>query len=224
VTTTAFSTLYLKNALRFDAVWGCARGWVRELFWVSIFMLCAALPQMAYADTSVDLQNLKLERQGDGIYVSGDWRFELPGTLEDALLKGVSLYFVAEFELTQERWYFYEKRIAQAERHVKLAYQPLTRRWRASVSTQSFQSSGLGAGLGQSYANLDEALQVVRRLNHWRVASASDLSPESKQNMLMKFKLDLSQLPRPLQIGAMTQTEWNINFTKTQRLQLETER
>jgi hypothetical protein len=107
---------------------------------------------------------------------------------------------------------------------VKLAYQPLTRRWRASVSTQSFQSSGLGAGLGQSYANLDEALQVVRRLNHWRVASASDLSPESKQNMLMKFKLDLSQLPRPLQIGAMTQTEWNINFTKTQRLQLETER
>ena len=82
--------------------------------------LSLGLPSWAHADTSVELQNFKLERQDASLYMSANWRFDLPATLEDALLKGITLYFVTEVEINQERWYVYNQRLAQAERHVRL--------------------------------------------------------------------------------------------------------
>jgi hypothetical protein len=48
-----------------------------------------------------------------------------------------------------------------------------------------------------------------------------DYNPDAKQSISFNFKLDLKQLPRPLQIGATGQNDWNINFSKTQRLELK---
>ena len=182
--------------------------------------LSLLLPCVAKADTPVELQSLKLERQDSALYMSGHWRFELPPALEDALLKGITLYFVTEVEISQERWYVYNQRIAYAERHVRLFYQPLTRRWRVSISPQAFNVSGLGVSLGQSYDSAEDAMNAVRRIVQWRIANAADYNPEAKQSLAINFKLDLKQLPRPLQIGATGQSDWNISFSKTQRLEL----
>ena len=186
--------------------------------------LCVALslvvPSLAQADTPVELQALKLERQDSALYMSGTWQFEMPAALEDALLKGITLYFVSEVNISQERWYVYNQRVAHAERHVRLFYQPLTRRWRVNISPQPFNVSGLGMSLGQSYDTAEEAMGAVRRILQWRIADASDYNPDAKQSININFKLDLKQLPRPLQIGAAGQSDWNINFSKTQRLEL----
>ncbi len=182
--------------------------------------LSLGLPSWAHADTSVELQNFKLERQDASLYMSANWRFDLPATLEDALLKGITLYFVTEVEINQERWYVYNQRLAQAERHVRLFYQPLTRRWRVNISPQPFNVSGLGMSLGQSYDSAEEAMGAVRRIVQWRIANATDYTPDAKQTISINVKLDLKQLPRPLQIGAAGQSDWNIGFSKTQRLEL----
>ena len=200
------------------------RLWVQRGLALVIWFCCGAFQGAVHAETYVDLQNLKISRLGDGVYLSADWHFDLPASLEDALLKGVPLYFVTEAELTQERWYFYDKRIALAERHVRIMYQPLTRRWRVSVSPQAFSGSGLGVSLGQSYGSADEAMQILKRLTQWRIANTADLNADAKQALSIRFKLDLAQLPRPLQMGALTQSDWNISYTKSQRLTLETER
>ncbi len=178
------------------------------------------LAGIAQADTVVDLQGLKFERQETGLYMSGQWRFDLPPALEDALLKGITLYFVTEVEATQERWYIYNQRLAHAERHVRLFYQPLTRRWRVNISSQPFNVSGLGVSLGQSYDTAEDAMNAVRRIVQWRIASATEVSPDAKLTIGINFKLDLKQLPLPLQIGAAGQSDWNISFSKTQRLEL----
>ena len=187
--------------------------------------LCLAITLMltgvAQADTPVELQALKLERQDSALYMSGTWQFEMPTALEDALLKGITLYFVTEVDITQERWYFYNQRVAHAERHARLFYQPLTRRWRVNISPQPFNVSGLGVSLGQSYDSAEDALSAVRRLVQWRIANATDYNPDAKQNISISFKLDLKQLPRPLQIGAAGQSDWNIGYNKTQRLELK---
>jgi hypothetical protein len=213
----AFTTLCWKNFLRLEALLmsGVQRGrW-----------LCLALSLMltgvAQADTPVELQGLKLERQDSALYMSGTWQFEMPTALEDALLKGITLYFVTEVEISQERWYVYNQRLARAERHVRLFYQPLTRRWRVNISPQPFNVSGLGMSLGQSYDTAEEAIGAVRRIVQWRIANAVDYNPDAKQSISFNFKLDLKQLPRPLQIGATGQNDWNINFSKTQRLELK---
>ena len=61
--------------------------------------LLFALSGVAHADTPVELQGLKLERQDTALYLSANWRFDLPTALEDALLKGITLYFVTELEI-----------------------------------------------------------------------------------------------------------------------------
>ena len=183
-------------------------------------LLFGAMLPLAHAETQVGLQAFKLERQDGAIYLSGDWQFEMPNTVEDALLKGITLYFVTEVDIRQERWYFYNQRVAHAERHVRVFYQPLTRRWRVNVSPSPFNSSGLGMSLGQSYDTAEEAMNAVRRITPWRIASLADVNMDAKPSISISFKLDLTQLPRPLQIGAANNSEWNFGFNKSQRLEL----
>lgn len=186
-----------------------------------VFMVAVLCGGLAWADTAVEMQALKVERTDQDVYVSVNWRFEVPSALEDALLKGIPLYFVTEVDVSRERWYFYDKRMAHAERHVRVSYLPLTRRWRVNVSPQPFSAGGLGMSLAQTYDSLDEAMTAVRRLVQWRVANAADVESDAKQTLAISFRLDLTQLPRPLQIGAAGQSDWNISLSKTQRLVLE---
>jgi len=186
-----------------------------------VSMLCLWGMSAAWALTPVDLQGLKIQRLEQGVYVSANLQFDMPAVLEEAMYKGVSLYFVTEIDISRERWYFYEQRVAHAERHVRLSYMPLTRRWRVSVSPQPFAVSGLGVSLGQSYDTLDEALVSVRRIVQWRIANAGDVETDVRQSIEFSFRLDLNQLPRPLQMGAAGQSDWNIRLSKSQRLVLE---
>jgi hypothetical protein len=181
---------------------------------------CISLATSVHADTPVELQALKFERSDNELYLSGAWRFDLPPSIQDALFKGITLYFVTEADIHQERWYVYNQRVAHAERHVRLFYQPLTRRWRVSVSPQPFNVSGLGVSIGQSHDSAEEALVAVQRLVRWRIANASDINWDIKSTISINFRLDLKQLPRPMQIGAVGQSDWNISFSKTQRLEL----
>ena len=195
-------------------------GIVKRGRWLCL-VLSLMLTGVAQADTAVELQELKLDRQEAALYMSGTWQFELPSALEDALLKGITLYFVTEVEIRQERWYFYNQRVSYAERHVRLFYQPLTRRWRVNISPQAFNVSGLGVSLGQSYDTAEDAINAVRRIALWRIANATDYNPDAKQTISINFKLDLKQLPRPMQIGLAGQSDWNIGYSKTQRLEIK---
>ena len=187
-----------------------------------LFTLCSA--PVAWADTPVELQGLRVERVDNAVAISANMQFDLPPSLEEALLKGVSLYFVTEVDVVRERWYFYDKRVAHAERHARLFYMPLTRRWRVNISPRPFSAGGLGMSLGQSYDTVDEAMMAVRRIAQWPIATAADIETGAKQNINLSFKLDLSQLPRPLQIGAAGQNEWNLSLNKSMRLVLEPSR
>lgn len=166
---------------------------------------------------AIELTALRTERVDDGIYLSANVQFELPPVVEDALLRGIALIFVTEAEIYRERWYWTDKRIAAATRSLRLAYQPLTRRWRVS------QGGEPGAGLvalAQSYDTLAEALTAVERVARWRIAEAADVD-SSNHTLDFRFRLDLSQLPRPFQIGIAGQREWQISIERSQRLRLE---
>jgi hypothetical protein len=215
---TAFTTLCWKKLRPFDRRVSGVLG----RLWLFVGLVCVlCFNTLAWADTVVELQSLRVERVDNAVTLSANLHFDLPPPLEDALLKGVSLYFVTEVEVVRERWYFYDKRVSQAERHIRLFYMPLTRRWRVNISPRPFSAGGLGMSLGQSYDTVEEAMTAVRRIAQWPIALASDIEADAKQNINLSFKLDLSQLPRPLQIGAAGQSEWNVNLNKSMRLVLE---
>ncbi|MES2880308.1 MAG: DUF4390 domain-containing protein [Pseudomonadota bacterium] len=207
---TAFITHCLKNA-RLDLIG---------------LLACVCLvwgyPAAAWAEApTTEISLLKFERAGDDVLLTASVKFELPAAVQDALLKGVAIIFVAEAEVLRERWYWTNRRVANAERHMRLAYQPLTRRWRLNVASGVITNVGIGIALNQNFENLSDALAAIQRLSRWRIADLSELDLEQRHVVEFRFRLDMSQLPRPLQIGTIGQTDWDISVSTLRALVLE---
>ncbi len=184
--------------------------------WLSLLWgLVVALTLASPADAA-DISVMRVERTSEGLVVSAQMQFDLPASVDEALQKGIPLFFVAEAALVRERWYWYDKDVARATRHLRLSYQPLTRRWRLLVSSGPIGNTG--AALGQTFDTRDEALNAVQRISHWKIAEPQDVEPDARQSVTLRFRLDVSQLPRPFQIGLVGQDDWTIVATRSLRL------
>jgi hypothetical protein len=170
---------------------------------------------------AAEVQQLRLERAGDGIALTAAVRFDLPSAVQDALLKGVPVFFVAEAEVFRDRWYWFDRRTASAARYMRLVYHPLTRRWRLGVSAAPVTGAAAEAVLSRHFDSLEDAMAAVQRISGWRIAELADVAADASYRVEFRFRLDLSQLPRPLQIGVLGQADWNIATSSSQKLALE---
>jgi hypothetical protein len=179
----------------------------------SIGLLFFLIATISHADTVVEAAQFRVERAGDDVTLSAQLRFELPAAVEDALLKGIPVYFAVEADLLRERWYWTDKKMASAARNMRLAYQPLTGQWRLNVATGAAPAAELVAANApsQTFLSLAEAMATVKQFARWRIAGLSDNDGSSKYRVDFRFWLDTNQLPRPFQIGVMAQTEWTIS-------------
>ena len=184
-------------------------------------MLALAWPVLADAPVA-EITQFQLERSEEGVLLSAAVRFDLPQVIEDALLKGIPMFFVSEAVLYRDRWYWYDREVSHVRRHMRLSFQPLTRRWRLTISPTVIGNSGVA--LGQSFDTQDEAMAAVQRVSRWKIAEAGQVIPEERYNVDFRFRLDVSQLPRPFKIGAVGQAEWNISVVRNQRLALDSGR
>jgi hypothetical protein len=173
---------------------------------------------------AADVAQLRVERIEDGVYLSANMRLELPPPVEDALLKGISLIFVAEAEIYKERWYWTDKRVSQASRSLRLSFQPLTRRWRLSQGATDGAGQAGRVSLSQQFDTLAEALSALENLARWRIAEAADVDPGTAHQLSFRFRLDVGQLPRPFQIGIAGQKDWQVVVEQRQPLRLQTRR
>jgi len=152
----------------------------------------------AFAD-DIELLEARLEQTDEGVALSADFAFDFNARLEQAVTNGVPLYFVVEFELTQPRWYWFDERTATRRRQTRLSYHALSRHYRLS--------SGL---LQQNYASLGEALAVLRRVRNWVVLDRGTTLSDSSYQAAVRMRLDLSLLPKPFQVNALTSREWHL--------------
>lgn len=196
---------------------------LRRRRWLAGLALTLLLPT-TFVAAAVEVPQMRLERSDDGLYLSAALAFDLPPLVEDALYKGIPLFFVAEARVLRERWYWTDQRIAVVQRHMRLAYQPLTRRWRLNVSPQPFGTAGLGVSLSQNFEELNEALDAIRRISRWRIADIALLDPEQRYTVGFDFRLDTSQLPRPLQMGIAGRSDWSLSADRTLQLPPESGR
>ena len=176
----------------------------------------------AWAQTSsVELTELMPVRKDNAVLLNAQLKLELGPAVEDALIKGLAVHFVVEAEVLRERWYWTDKKTGAASRYYRLAFQPLTRRWRLNVSSEPISGTGLAGSISQNFETLAEALSVIRRQSAWKIADAQSLDPDARQRLRYEFKLDVTQLPRPFQIAAGNQADWNLQVIKTLRLSEE---
>jgi hypothetical protein len=193
--------------------------WIRTGCLVGASLL--ALSQAWGQSATLELVNLRANRQDNVLVLNAQLKLELGPVVEDALVKGLAVHFMAEAELMRDRWYWFDRKVGVVTRYYRLAFQPLTRRWRLNVSSEPFSVTSLAGSISQNFENLNDALGVIQRQSHWKVADASELNPEARQYVLYRFKLDVSQLPRPFQIAAGNQADWNLQVASQLRLSAE---
>jgi len=194
---------------------------------VVMVTLLGWLPLTAAAQgrSGPSVTQMRLEQADDGVYLTAAVQFELPSLVEEVLDKGIAIYFVAEAEVFHERWYWTDRKVAQVTRHMRLAYQPLTRRWRLNVSPVPITgTAGFGVSLNQNFDSLSDAMDAVKRVGRLRLGDLSDIGDEAQHQVVFRFRLDTSQLPRPFQIGVVGQADWNIVAERSAKLPLEKQR
>jgi len=170
----------------------------REIACAALFGL-AVVPGSLFAE-GIQVRIAELEADSDGYRLSAEFDINFTRTLEDALNKGVALYFVTEFELVRPRWYWFDQRVVELRQQFKLSYNALTRQYRLSVGT-----------LFQNYATLDEAVNVMSQLHNRLVADKDALQKGQTYTAALRMKLDVSQLPKPFQINALASKDWTLS-------------
>lgn len=192
------------------------RDWLAAWLLACLTMLvpCAT----ANAQDSSEVTQLRLERSADGLALYANVRLQLPQAVQDALAKGVAMVFLAEADLVRHRWYWSDEKIARAQRHMRLAYHPLTQRWRLSVASGPMSANSLGLALNLNFDTMEEALATMQRISGWKIADASMIDADATLKVDFRFGLDVTQLPRPFQIGAFGQSDWKVGVSASQQI------
>jgi hypothetical protein len=156
----------------------------------------AALPALADL-VPVNVAEIRVE--DDAVLLNADFDLTLNATLEEALQRGIPLYFLLEVDIVRPRWYWLDEKVAQHSTQYRVSWQPLTRQYRVS--------SGL---LSQTFDTLREVERLIGRVNAREVARASELERGARYDAIVRLRLDPNQLPKPFQVNALASREWQL--------------
>ena len=175
-----------------------------RLFWQLRCVLLALVLLFSQANShaaEIDVQQASLEATDDGYRLSTSYSFELNRSLEDALVRGVPLYFTTDVQLTRRRWYWFDEVSISVSRTVRISFNVLTRQYHASTSGQ----------LQQSFSSLEDAMSLIRRPPRWIIADKSALTSGDIYKVGLRMRLDVAQLPKPFQINALNNSDWRLS-------------
>lgn len=153
---------------------------------------------------------------GDGYLISAEFDIHLPPQVEEALTRGVTLYFESELAVHRSRWYWMDSEIASHTQTSKLSFNTLTQQYRLTRG-----------GLYQSFLSLPDALHILGRQIAPPIAISNlDRSGSGYFSRLFKkgsrvgasarMRLDITQLPKPMQVNALTSDQWQVESEQFQ--------
>ncbi|OVZ64817.1 hypothetical protein CDO44_01010 [Pigmentiphaga sp. NML080357] len=145
------------------------------------------------------VQSVTLTERGRDLLLSADVSLDLNSQLEDAVSRGLPLYFSVEVEIRRPRWYWFDEVVLSSTQTWRIVYNPLTRQWRV-------HSGNLALPVG----SLVEALSVVRHVRNWRIGERDALRADDRYEGRLRVRFDISQLSKPFQVNALNSSEWSL--------------
>lgn len=170
--------------------------------WLLTALLVAPLfaPATVRAE-GVEITRASLENTDEGYRLSLGFSFDLTRSLEDAVTRGIPLYFTTEVQLTRPRWYWFDEKAISTSQTIRISYNALTQQYHAAISGR----------LQQSFSSLDDALSLVRRPSRWIIAEKGALKSGDVYNVAVRMGLDVARLPKPFQVHAMNSSDWRFS-------------
>jgi hypothetical protein len=186
----------------------CERPIVDPRRWVAIvaalLVLLVSGPGALHAgEPAINVRSAEITSSADGYYLDASFELELGDTLEEALLKGVALNFLVDFELIYERWYLlnlWNRTVSEFAQRYRLTYNSLTRQYRVAAGA-----------LTQNVDTLREALAVMGQIRNRFIVPRDELDVEKVYSAQLRLRLDTSQLPKAFQVNALGSKGWNLS-------------
>ncbi len=141
----------------------------------------------------------KVESSDEGYRVDAEFDIQFSPGLEEAVNRGVPLYFVVDFQLTKPRWYWFDEKPVQASQAYKITYTPLLRQYRLSSGSAY-----------QNFTRFGDVVRALSRVRGWTVADKGALRRDVGLQASIRMRLDTTQLPKPFQLNAVASRDWDL--------------
>ena len=164
---------------------------------LALFLL--ALAPFAHAE-GISVTSATIEPAEEGWALEAAFDVQFSPRLEEAVNRGVPLYFVVEFELSRPRWYWFDEKPVVLSQTYRISYTPLLRQYRLSVGS-----------VYQNFTRFEEVTRVLSRLRGWHVADKGALKKNEVYQASVRMRLDTAQLPKPFQLNAISSRDWTLD-------------
>lgn len=135
-----------------------------------------------------------------GWALSAEFEVALSRKLQEALDKGLPLKFAVDFRLLKPRWYWTDDQAVTQSYPITLSYHALTRTYRLVTPSSSLTTP-----------HLRDALMAVSSVNNWLVLSPDKIEWGQNYRAQVRFRLDVTEMPKPFQLNAMVNSEWDLS-------------
>jgi uncharacterized protein DUF4390 len=163
------------------------------------FALVAAVFAPPGLAEGIAVSSASVEPADDGWNLEAAFDMQFSQRLEEAVNRGVPLYFVVEFELSRPRWYWFDEKPVQLSQTYKISYTPLLRQYRLTIGS-----------VYQNFTRFEEVTRVLSRLRGWHVADKGALKKDQVYQAAVRMRLDTAQLPKPFQLNAIASRDWTL--------------
>jgi hypothetical protein len=201
-----------------DSFMHCCKNLLSVLLRATLMVCLSSVT--AHAE-GISVNKAEMRSSDEGYQLSASYDINLNFVVKQALSRGIPIYFVGEFSLTHARWDWLDsvqhalsssmpsifsggspwldKKVYSSEQAFKLSYSTLTGRYRISRGA-----------LFQNFANLDDALNILARQSS-AVIPASLIKKDGNYVASARLRLDIEELPKPLQVNALTDNDWKLD-------------
>ena len=151
------------------------------------------------SDNALHVKSAEIVAGEDAYFLNADFDITFSDEMETALNKGVPLHFLIEFQLVSPVRYWFDDEIVLVSTEVTLSYHALSRQY--LINRGSRQSA---------FLSLQEAKAELAHLRNWRVFERNLIGKDESYYAVLRMRLDQSQLPKPVQVDALSSEDWNM--------------
>lgn len=147
----------------------------------------------------ISVEHAELEAAEESYVLSAAFEVGLNAEVEEAVNRGVALNFLVEFALMEPHQYWFDEEVSSASRKIRLNYHALSRQYLVN-----------SAGHQYAFSTLSEAMEKLGDLQAWPVVEKSLLKKGVPYYAMLRMRLDLNSLPKPLQVSAIGSEKWDL--------------
>jgi len=171
---------------------------------LGLLLMCVLTMSLAQLDSSTKVTAVKLEPSKAPApaawNLAAEFQIELGHKLREAVDRGLPLQFTVDFQLMRSRWYWVDEEVVSTTYPLNLSYNALTRTYRVVTPTNTYNTP-----------TLEDAMQHMVKVRDWAVIPRDQIEIGQPYTAQVRFRLLLTELPKPFQISALVNSEWDLS-------------